>query len=70
MTAEPNGATPWAEIMAFGLGVLRLSPEAFWAMSLPELRAAINGHRGQAGGPAAPTRAGLAALIARYPDTA
>ena len=29
---------PWKEAMRFGLGVLRLPPEAFWKMSPRELR--------------------------------
>ncbi len=29
--------------MAFGLGVLRLSPAAFWTMTLKELAAAMRG---------------------------
>jgi len=61
-------ATPWPEIMAFGLGVLRLSPDSLWAISPPELRAAIDGYRGEAGRPAAPTRRQMAALMACFPD--
>ncbi|MEL6298928.1 MAG: phage tail assembly chaperone [Pseudomonadota bacterium] len=53
--------------MAFGLGVLRLSPDAFWRMTLPELKAAagLSGtHPSQA-----PDRIALRALMTRYPDT-
>lgn len=34
---------PWEEAMAFGLGHLRLSPEAFWRMTPRELAAAMRG---------------------------
>ena len=53
--------------MGFGLGVLGLSADAFWAMTLKELAAALTGRFGPA--PAAPpSRADLAALIERFPD--
>lgn len=58
---------PWAEAMAIGLGVLRLSPSEFWAMTPLELARAISGLTG--GAPTAPmTRDSLAALMARFPD--
>jgi uncharacterized phage protein (TIGR02216 family) len=49
-----------------GLGRLRLSPRDFWALSLGEWRALVEGHFG----PAAPAmnRAGLNALMKAYPD--
>jgi uncharacterized phage protein (TIGR02216 family) len=53
--------------MAFGLGVLRLSPAAFWAMTPREMAAAM-----RAVLPDAPTRlgkTGLEALMRRYPDS-
>lgn len=57
---------PWDEVMAFGLGALRLSPDAFWAMTPRELAAA---HEGQAGRGARPMdRATLDRLMARHPD--
>ena len=42
---NPPQAEPlaWDELMAFGLGVLRLSPAAFWGMTLRELAAAMRG---------------------------
>lgn len=69
--AEPeNPALPWRELMEFGLGELALSPTQFWAMSLKEISAAINGKRqlrfGGTGG--APSGAELAKLIAAFPD--
>ncbi|MFV2093454.1 MAG: phage tail assembly chaperone [Hyphomicrobiales bacterium] len=59
---------PWAELMMIGLGVLRLAPPDFWAMTLPELEAAAGGLHGPLA-PAAPlVRADLRDLMARFPD--
>jgi uncharacterized phage protein (TIGR02216 family) len=56
---------PWDEAIGFGLGVLRLSPAAFWAMTPRELALAI----AAATGATAPLqRTELADLMARYPD--
>ncbi|MEP9352044.1 rcc01693 family protein [Xanthobacter sp. KR7-65] len=67
MTASPAARPfPWAEAMGAGLGLLRLAPDAFWRMTPRELAAAL--------APLLPApadgldRAGLAALMARYPD--
>ncbi len=58
---------PWRDVMAFGLGRLRLPSAAFWAMTPRELDAALRGRFGPL--PAAPPcKQDLAALIARYPD--
>ena len=57
---------PWAEAMAFGLGVLRQTSEAFWAMTPRELAAAAQGAFGRSSG--APTRGDLRALMAAFPD--
>ncbi|MCB1491907.1 MAG: phage tail assembly chaperone [Rhodobiaceae bacterium] len=59
---------PFAEAMALGLGVLRLSPEAFWAMTPRELEAALGGATGRAFR-AVPSRQDLDALMQRFPDT-
>jgi uncharacterized phage protein (TIGR02216 family) len=32
---------PWAYVMRLGLGVLQLSPDVFWRMTLKELMAAF-----------------------------
>lgn len=58
---------PWDEVMGFGLGVLRLSPDAFWAATPREIAAA---HRGLAGrGAARPLERGaLERLMAAFPD--
>lgn len=54
--------------MAFGLGLLRLSPEAFWTMTLPEFAAALRGAKGEFA-PVAPLDAtGLHALMMMFPD--
>ncbi len=55
----------WPALMAAGIGGLRLHPEAFWALSPVELRAAL----GAQGGVASPLgRSGLSALMAAHPD--
>jgi uncharacterized phage protein (TIGR02216 family) len=57
---------PWPRVIGFGLGVLRLSPAAFWQMTPRELALAIEAVTGR---PALPlARAELAALMTRYPD--
>jgi len=57
----------WDEAMRFGLGVLRLPPDAFWRMTPRELARAIEAMTGRAGGEGL-NHAGLAALMARFPD--
>jgi uncharacterized phage protein (TIGR02216 family) len=57
---------PWKDAIGFGLGVLRLSPEAFWRMTPRELAAAIEAVRGPA--TARLDRAGLYDLMRRFPD--
>jgi uncharacterized phage protein (TIGR02216 family) len=52
---------PWAAVMRAGLGVLRLSPEAFWRMTLKELAAALGPQR------RIDTKA-LRELMKRFPD--
>lgn len=56
---------PWTAAMQFGLGVLRLPPDAFWRMTPRELAAA---HGGLFRAQAPLGRAGLAALMTRFPD--
>ncbi len=52
--------------MTFGLGVLRLSSEAFWSMTPRELKAA---HEGLYGRGAAPlSRTDLEGLMLAFPD--
>ncbi|WP_394690018.1 phage tail assembly chaperone [Hoeflea sp.] len=66
MTKPERALFPWASVIRFGLGRLRLSSDAFWALSLPELVALI-GPQAQA---ETATRERLAALMALFPDGA
>ncbi|MGL4813332.1 MAG: phage tail assembly chaperone [Beijerinckiaceae bacterium] len=56
----------WDGVMAFGFGVLRLSPKDFWALSLDEIAAAWRSIFGSAH--ALPTRDAIAALMQQFPD--
>jgi uncharacterized phage protein (TIGR02216 family) len=56
---------PWREAIGFGLGVLKLSPDAFWRMTPRELALAIEAVRGR-GAPLG--RAAFEDLMRRYPD--
>ena len=53
--------------MGLGLGILRLAPAAFWAMTPHELTAAAEAVLGRAP-PIAPQRADLDRLMASFPD--
>ena len=55
---------PWAEVMAAGLGTLRLSPAAFWAATPREIAAALP--RRSAG--SALPRTVLETLLDQFPD--
>lgn len=63
MTRSDRGIA-WPELMALGLGRLRLAPEAFWAMTPREFAAAagVGAPRGRC------RRADLLRLLARFPD--
>lgn len=56
--------------MAFGLGLLRLSPEAFWSMTLQEFAAALRGAKGEFAPLAPLDAAGLHGLMMLFPDGA
>ncbi|WP_332118489.1 rcc01693 family protein [Azorhizobium caulinodans] len=56
---------PWDAAMAFGFGILRLSSRDFWCLTPRELAAAC---RPPAATSSGLDRAGLAALMARFPD--
>ncbi|MGB3809169.1 MAG: phage tail assembly chaperone [Parvibaculum sp.] len=58
---------PWARAMEIGLGHLRLAPQDFWRMTLPELAAAAN-TLGLRAPQRQMTRAELASLAERFPD--
>jgi len=54
--------------MEAGLGLLRLQPSAFWAMTPRELEAALRGAFGVTGVSEPMSRVDLAALMDLYPD--
>jgi uncharacterized phage protein (TIGR02216 family) len=54
--------------MAAGLGILRLPPSVFWAMTPRELEAALRGAFGIAVQPTPMSRDELTALMAAFPD--
>ena len=62
----PPAAFPWDEAMAAGFGLLRLSPNAFWAMTPREFAAALRPYA--TGGAMAPDRAALTRMMALFPD--
>lgn len=55
----------WTALIGVGIGRLGLAPDAFWALSPVELRAALGG---QWGGAEPLGRGGLEALMAAHPD--
>lgn len=57
---------PWPEAIGFGLGVLRLPPAQFWAMTPRELAFAIEAVHGPAREPI--DRASLDELMSQFPD--
>jgi uncharacterized phage protein (TIGR02216 family) len=57
---------PWTEAMRFGLGVLRLPPRDFWAMTPRELASAWGAIMGERTGPL--TRSDLDTLMETFPD--
>jgi uncharacterized phage protein (TIGR02216 family) len=61
--APEQTAFPWDEVMAIGLGVLRLSPKDFWAVTPHEFALAVGKLR-----PQAPDRRALDALMNAFPD--
>jgi len=54
---------PWAEMMAMGLGTLRLPPRDFWAATPREIAAAFPKRHG-----AALPRGVLEQLLQQFPD--
>ncbi|MFD1702200.1 phage tail assembly chaperone [Methylopila henanensis] len=55
---------------AFGLGVLKLSPHAFWRATPREIAAAARGLRGGRSSAPPLARPEFDALMARFPDEA
>lgn len=58
---------PWARAMEIGLGHLRLAPDAFWRMTLPELAAAARA-LGFGISRTGMTRSEFRALMETFPD--
>lgn len=61
---EAHRPFPWAEVLHFGLGLLRLGPEQFWRMTPREVLALAGGLRTRE----APDREILKTLMRRWPD--
>ena len=61
--AEPF---PWDRVITIGLGLLRLQPSAFWAMTPREF--ALAARLGRGGADTVPDRRDLARLMAAFPD--
>lgn len=59
---------PWDNLIGFALGVLRLSPQAFWSMTPREIALAIEAAQGPFVRPM--DRDALAALMTAFPDRA
>ena len=57
---------PWKQAIGFGLGILRLSPDAFWRMTPRELAYAIEAVSGLGQRPM--DRAAFSDLMQRFPD--
>ncbi|MCZ8181036.1 MAG: phage tail assembly chaperone [Rhizobium sp.] len=55
---------PWGTAMTLGLSRLRLSPEVFWGLSLPELAAMAGAFSPSPG----MQRGEVEALMQRFPD--
>jgi len=66
--AGSRPAFPWDEVMAIGLGLLRLQPDAFWAMTPREFERAASVLVPARAAP--PGRRDLAALMRAFPDAA
>lgn len=58
---------PWDEIIGLGLGLLRLAPRDFWAMTPREMAHVLRLVSG-GGITSPPGRRGLDALMALFPD--
>jgi len=63
VTAAP---LPWRSLIGFGLGALKLSPEAFWRMTPRELAYAAEALNGPVAMPM--NRGALHDLMKRFPD--
>ncbi len=59
---------PWDDVMTLGLGLLRLEPRAFWAMTIAEFSAAARAITGAPPHADPLVRADLTTLMTRFPD--
>ena len=66
ISAATEARFPWDDAMTLGLGTLRIAPETFWRMTLPELAAAARAVRPKS--QATMRRGELASMMARFPD--
>jgi uncharacterized phage protein (TIGR02216 family) len=57
---------PWPRVIGFGLGILKLSPGAFWRMTPREFALAAKAVLGPLATPLG--RAALDSLMMRFPD--
>jgi uncharacterized phage protein (TIGR02216 family) len=57
---------PWQRAIGLGLGVLKLSPDAFWRMTPRELACALDAIASPSAAPL--ERGELAGLMQRFPD--
>ncbi len=58
---------PWDEVIGFGFGILRLAPDAFWAMTPREIARAAEAIHGRSR-PDAMGRQALDRLLREFPD--
>ena len=63
--AVPTDWFPWDDVLETGLGLLRLNPAVFWAMTPREFAFCAGLARKRM---AVPERDDLQALMARFPD--
>lgn len=61
-------ALPWDEVMAFGLGWLKLPPHYFWSTTPRELAAAMAAFTNPAGRAPPMHRERLSELMGAFPD--
>ena len=64
----PERRFPWGALLGFAVAVLGLSPRQAWAATPRELALAAGWLSSSHALAYAPTRADLAALMARFPD--
>lgn len=58
---------PWDDMIGLGLGLLRLAPRDFWAMTPREMAHVLNLFSG-GGAASSPGKRSLDALMALFPD--